>query len=115
MTNLRNRIQLIGHLGANPEMKNFDNSKKKAQFSLATTERYQIKDEWKEDTQWHRVIAWDRMADRVEQQLRKGSFVLVEGKLIHRSYEDNNGETQYITEVQAQSFIPLDKSTTEND
>src|SRR5690625_3748224 len=107
MSNLRNHVQLIGHLGANPEVKNFDNGGKVANFSLATSESYKVKDEWKEDTQWHRIVAWNRAADRVLDQLQKGSQVLIEGKLVHRSYEDKDGNTQYISEVQIQNFVCL--------
>ncbi len=109
MSNLRNHVQLIGHLGANPEVKNFDNGGKVAHFNMATSESYKVNDEWKEDTQWHKIVAWNGIADRVGNQLQKGSYVLVEGKLTHRSYENQSGQTQYITEVQIQNFLLLDK------
>lgn len=111
MSTLRNSVQLIGHLGVDPEVKNFDSGRKQVSMRMATTERYQSNGEWKEDTQWHRVVAWNRIADRAEQYLKKGSFILAEGKLTHRNYEDSNGQKHYITEVQLQNFILLDKKS----
>ena len=111
MSTLRNNVQLIGHLGADPEVKNFDSGRKQVIMRMATTERFRSNGEWKEDTQWHRVVTWNRTADRAEQQLKKGSFVLAEGKLTHRNYEDANGQKHYISEVQLQNFILLDKKS----
>ena len=111
MSTLRNSVQLIGHLGADPEVKNFDSGRKQVIMRMATTERFRSNGEWKEDTQWHRVVTWNRTADRAEQQLKKGSFVLAEGKLTYRNYEDANGQKHYITEVQLQNFILLDKKS----
>lgn len=108
MSNLRNRVQLIGHLGADPEVKSFDSGKKRAVMNVATSESYKVNNEWKEDTQWHRVVAWGTSAERAEKQLQKGSHVLIEGKLVHRSYEDKQGATKYISEVQVQNFECLD-------
>lgn len=108
MSNLRNSVQLIGHLGANPEVKNFDNGKKIVKMRIATRESYQINGEWKEETQWHHLVAWDSIADRAVGQLQKGDFLLIEGKLTHRSYENNKGEKGYITEVRIQNFISLE-------
>lgn len=114
MSNLRNKVQLIGHLGADPEVKNFDSGKKNVNIRLATNESYKVNNEWKEETQWHRLVAWDRIADRIEQNLQKGNFVLIEGKLTHRSYEDSKGESKYISQVQVNNFVLLDRKETEN-
>lgn len=111
MSTLRNNVQLIGHLGADPEVKNFDSGRKQVVMRIATTERFQSNGEWKEDTQWHRVVTWNRIADRAEQQLKKGSFVLAEGKLTHRNYDDANGQKHYVTEIQLQNFILLDRKS----
>jgi len=92
-------------------VKNFDSGRKQVIMRMATTERFRSNGEWKEDTQWHRVVTWNRIADRAEQQLKKGSFVLAEGKLTHRNYEDANGQKHYISEVQLQNFILLDKKS----
>lgn len=113
MSTLRNRVQLIGHLGVDPEVKTFDSGSRQVSMTIATNERYQQNGEWKEETQWHRLVAWNRVAERVEQQLRKGSFVLIEGKLTHRSFDNPQGEKRYITEVQVQNFVPLEKRPTD--
>lgn len=112
MNTLRNNVQLIGHLGANPEVKSLANGSKKATMRLATTERYQVNGEWKEETQWHFVIAWDRIAERLAQHLQKGSYVLIEGKLVHRTYVTAEGEQKYITEIQLRNYIQLDHKPT---
>lgn len=111
MSTLRNSVQLIGHLGTDPEVKNFDSGRKQVILKVATSERYQVNGEWKEDTQWHRIVTWSRTADRAEQYLKKGSFILAEGKLIYRNYEDSNGQKHFVAEVQLQNFILLDKKS----
>ncbi len=108
MSTLRNHVQLVGHLGADPEVKKFDNGNKLVHLRLATNESFKVKDEWKEKTQWHRLVAWARTADRAVEKLQKGSYVLVQGKLTHRQFEDQQGVTRYITEVSVQNFVPLD-------
>lgn len=114
MSTLRNSVQLIGHLGADPKVKNLENGSKNVTLNIATNESYKVKGEWKEETQWHRVVAWNRTADRAEEYLKKGSFVLIEGKLTHRNYEDSKGETRFITEVRAQNFILLDRKSSDD-
>ncbi len=108
MNALRNKVQLIGHLGANPEVKKLDGGKTIAKFSMATNETYKNqKGEKVEDTQWHNVVAWGKTAELMEQLLAKGKEVMVEGKLTSRSYEDKEGNKRYITEVVAQEFLLL--------
>lgn len=109
MNTLRNRVQLIGHLGAAPELKTTQNDKSFTTLRLATTDRFQHNGEWKEDTQWHRLILWNRMAERAAEQLKKGSFVALEGKISYGSYEDAQGITKYSTEIKVLNFITLDK------
>lgn len=111
MSTLRNRVQLIGHLGTDPEVKTFDSGSRQVSMTIATNESYQKNGEWKEETQWHRLVAWNRLSERAEQQLQKGSFVLIEGKLSHRSFDNAQGEKKYITEVQVQNFVLLEKKT----
>jgi len=82
MNNLRNKVQLIGHLGADPEIKTFDSGKKKVKLSLATSESYKsATGEKVEQTQWHNLIAWGKTADIAEKYLHKGSELAVDGKL----------------------------------
>lgn len=110
MSTLRNSVQLIGHLGMDPEAKTLNSGTKVANLRIATTERYKTRSgEWKEDTQWHQVTAWKELAEKVEKQLRKGSYIMIEGKLITSNYVDANGNKKYVTEIRANSFLPLDK------
>ncbi len=97
-----NKVQLTGNLGNNPEIKVFENGNKVARFSIATTEEYKTKTgEKAEDTQWHFISAWGKMAEHVEAELKKGSYVSIEGRLTTRNYVDKNGVKKYITEVVA--------------
>jgi single-strand DNA-binding protein len=106
MKSLRNSVQLIGWLGKDPEVKEF-NDRKKASFSIATTDTYKNqKGEKVEDTQWHTVVIWGKLAGIAEKYLKKGSEVAVEGKLVHRVYEAN-GEKRYITEINVNDFVML--------
>ena len=100
MNNLKNKVQLIGNLGMNPEIKTLDSGKKLAKFSIATNESYKnAKGEKIEDTQWHNLIAWGKTADIIEKYLEKGNEVAIEGKLTNRSYDDKDGNKRYITEI----------------
>ena len=110
MNALRNKVQLIGNLGQDPEIVNLDNGGKLAKFSVATNEIYKnSKGEKVTDTQWHNVVAWGKTAEIVENYLAKGNEVAVEGKLIHRSYENKEGEKRYITEVVCNELLMLGK------
>ena len=100
MSTLRNKVQLIGHVGNDPEIKTFDGGKKLAKLNVATNESYKNdKGEKVEETQWHNLIAWGKTADIIEKYVTKGKEVAIEGKLTHRSYDDKNGEKRYVTEV----------------
>jgi len=106
MKSLRNSVQLIGRLGKDPEVKDL-NDKKKASFSIATTDTYKNqKGEKVEDTQWHHIVVWGKMAEVAEKYLKKGNEVAVEGKLVHRVYEAN-GEKRFITEINVNDFVML--------
>lgn len=106
MKSLRNSVQLIGRLGKDPEVKSFNNSKK-ASFSIATTDSYKNqKGEKIEDTQWHNIVIWGKLAGVAEKYLKKGQEVAIEGKLIHRAYE-TNGEKKYITEINVNDLLML--------
>ena len=110
MNALRNRVQLIGNLGSNPEIKKFESGKVVARINIATTEKY--KDDsgkWVTDTQWHHVSAWGTLANTVEKYLKKGSEVAIEGKLVYRNYENKEGKKQYITEIVANEVLMLGK------
>jgi len=110
MSTLRNKVQLIGHVGNDPEIKTFDGGKKLAKLNVATNESYKNdKGEKVEETQWHSLIAWGKTADIIEKYVVKGKEIGIEGKLTHRSYEDKNGEKRYVTEVVIDELLMLGK------
>ena len=106
MNALRNKVQLIGNLGMNPEVKTLDGGKKLAKMSIATNESYKnAKGERVTETQWHNLIAWGKTAEIIEKLLKKGSEVAVEGKLINRNYTDKEGIKRYITEIEVHELL----------
>ncbi|MDE2103009.1 MAG: single-stranded DNA-binding protein [Patescibacteria group bacterium] len=102
-----NRVTLLGHLGQDAEVKHTPSGVAVANFSLATSRRWKDKnsDEWKEETDWHKIVAW--RVENLANYLLKGKPVLVEGRLQTRSYEDKAGEKRYVTEVVAENIILL--------
>ncbi len=109
---IKNKVQLIGRLGNAPEVKKTGTGKKMAQFSIATIESYRnAKGEKVTETQWHRIIAWGKIAEVVEKHLEKGKEVAIEGKLVNRNYVDKAGVKKYITEVLVTELLLLDKKT----
>ena len=107
---LKNKVQLIGNLGNAPEIKTTETGKKYARMSMATNEHYKnAQGEKVTETQWHNLVAWGKVADLAEQYLAKGSELAIEGKLTHRDYTDNAGVKKYITEVQVNEILLLDK------
>jgi single-strand DNA-binding protein len=105
---LRNKVQLIGNLGADPEIKTLESGTKMARFNMATNEAYRnSKGEKVTDTQWHQVVAWGKSAELAEKYLFKGSEVAIEGKLVNRVYSTKEGDKKYITEVQLNEMLLL--------
>jgi single-strand DNA-binding protein len=112
MTSLRNSVQLIGRLGKDPETTNFDSGKMKVRFSLATSESYRNSNGEKvEETQWHNIVCWNGTAKIAADYLKKGKEIALEGKLTNRSWEDNDGQKHYITEVIANQILLLDRKS----
>jgi single-strand DNA-binding protein len=110
MNTLRNKVQLIGNLGNDPEIINLESGKTLAKFSIATNESYtNNKGEKITDTQWHNIIAWGKTAQIIEKYVGKGKEVAIEGKLTNRSYETKNGEKRYITEIVCNELMMLGK------
>jgi len=108
MNSLRNKVQLIGNLGQDPEIRTFDNGKAVARFSLATTDSYRDAEGKKvTETQWHNLIAWGNLAKIIQKYLIKGSEVAVEGKLTHRTFEDKEGKKRHFTEVVLTDMVML--------
>ena len=108
MNTLRNKVQLIGNLGNDPEVISLESGKKLAKFSIATNETYKnAKGEKITDTQWHNVVAWNKTAEIIENYVTKGNEIAIEGKLTSRSYEDKEGNKRYITEVVCSEVLLL--------
>jgi len=106
-----NRVQLIGHLGKEPESRFTPNGKQVTHFSLAVTQRRKSGSETREYTEWVNVEAWGRLGEVAQQYLKKGSLVYVEGRLKTDKYEDKAGETRYFSKVVAQLMQFLDKKS----
>jgi single-strand DNA-binding protein len=104
-----NKVILVGNLGKDPEVKYTPSGTPVAKFSLATNERYKDKSgEWQDRTEWHNVIAWQRLAEIVGEYLQKGSKVYIEGRLQTSNWEDRqNGEKKYRTEIVARDLVML--------
>ncbi len=110
MNTLRNKVQLIGNLGNDPEIVNLESGKMLAKFALATNESYKnAQGEKVTNTQWHTIVAWGKTAEIVEKFVTKGKEVAIEGKLTSRTYETKEGEKRYITEVVCNELLMLGK------
>jgi len=108
MNKIQNRVKLIGHLGANPEIRSLESGRKVANFRIATNSVYtNEKGERKEDTQWHPIVAWGKLAEISEEHLTKGKKVAIEGKLVHRTYETKDGDKRYVTEILCDELMML--------
>lgn len=107
---MQNKVQLIGHVGQEPEIKNLEGGKKLAILSLATNEVYYKENGDKvEKTEWHRITAWGKTAEIIEKYVTKGKEVAIDGKLTTRSYDDKDGIKRYITEIVANEILLLGK------
>lgn len=105
MNTLKNKVHLVGNLGFDPEVREIAKGRKVARISVATNDSYRnAAGEKVTDTQWHTVVAWGQTAEMVERLLRKGSPLILEGRLVHRSYEAKDGSKRYITEVVMNNF-----------
>ena len=102
MNKLSNKVQLIGHLGQDPEIVKFDDGNQLAKFTVATNEVYKnAQGEKVTDTQWHNVVMRGKLSEIAEEFLSKGKQVVIEGKLVHRSYENKEKEKRFVTEIHA--------------
>lgn len=107
---MKNSVQLIGHVGQEPEIKNLEGGKKLANISIATNEVYYRENGDKvEQTQWHRVTAWGKTADIIERFVTKGKEIAIEGKLTHKSYEDKDGIKRFVSQVFAKEILLISK------
>jgi single-strand DNA-binding protein len=107
---IKNHVQLVGRLGANPEVKVLENGNKLARFSIAVTETYTTKaGEKVTDVQWHSIIAWGNLAGIAERILQKGTQVTIDGKLFNRSYTNKEGIKRTLTEIVANELFVFHK------
>ncbi len=110
MNTLKNKVQLIGRLGAAPEVRTLQNGSKVANMRLATNEyKRGANGEKIENTQWHSLVAWGSEAEVAEKYLQKGAEILIEGKLHYREYTDKNGNQRQVTEIEVAHLLMLDK------
>lgn len=106
MNMIRNNVQLVGNLGQNPDVKQFDSGKKVAHFSIACTESHTDKEGKKiETTQWFRATAWEGLATIAEKYLVKGKQVAIAGKLVNKTWKDKDGKDCYSTEINVSDIL----------
>ncbi len=104
-----NKVLLIGNLGRDPELKTTPSGANVATFTLATNRRWKDKNgEWQDETQWHNLVAWGPQAETIGSYLKKGSRLFVEGRLTHRSWDGQDGQKHYTTEVIVENYVFLD-------
>jgi single-strand DNA-binding protein len=115
MNSLKNRVQLIGRLGQDPETKTTESGKKVTHFTLATDDGYKNTEGQKvNETTWHNIVAWNGLADLADKYLKKGRQVAVEGRIVYRTYEDKKGTTRYITEIVLNDLLFLNDGKGKN-
>jgi len=100
-----NKVMLIGNVGKDPETRMTTTGTKKVSFSLATSQKYKDSaGEYKEKTQWHNIVFWGKLGDLVERMVLKGSSLFIEGEVTYRKWEDQNGVSKTITEINGNNF-----------
>ena len=116
MNALRNKVQLIGRLGQDPEIRTLESGKKVAHFNLATNESYKNADGAKVDeTTWHSIVAWNGLAEITSKFLAKGREVCIEGRINYRTYTDKNGNQKNVTEIVATDLVMLNSGSRSRD
>lgn len=110
--NVKNSIQIVGHVGKDIILTSFENGNKKAIAIVATNEIYTEKNGEKvKQTVWHKVIAWGKKADELALSIKKGTKVAIHGKLANKTYTDSKGTTRCVTEIVATEFYKIEKAT----
>lgn len=108
---LRNRVSLIGNLGQDPQIRDLENGKKVANFTVATNQGFRNAEGQKvQETTWHNIVAWNGLAETAAKYLRKGREVALEGRIAYRTYEDKQGVTRYVTEIVLSDILFLQSS-----
>ncbi|WP_343564997.1 single-stranded DNA-binding protein [Sphingobacterium sp.] len=116
MSTLRNKVQLIGHLGNDPVIKTTSTGTIYSVLRLATNDLFKNKaGEWVEEVQWHTLVVWGKQNNTIEKKCSRGTKLMVEGKLTYRNYETADGEKRYITEIKVDSFLILSDQTSSNE
>jgi single-strand DNA-binding protein len=113
MQALKNSVQLIGNLGQDVQIINFESGSKKANITLATTDYYKNKNgEMEKQTQWHRLVAWGPKAELMAKLLQKGSKVAISGSIEYKNFTDKNGTERFMTEIKVIDFLKFNKIST---
>ena len=94
-----NKCILVGNLGSDPDVRYTPKGTAVVNFTIATTEKYKQDDEWREKTEWHRIVAFGKLGEICGEYLSKGSKVYIEGRIQTRKWEDKDGNTRYTTEI----------------
>ena len=110
-----NKIILIGNVGRDPEIKALASGKKCATFSLATTKRWKSNGEQQERTEWHNIVAWEKLADTLAMFVSKGTKIAIEGELIYRQWDDKDGNKRTTAEIVAQNFEFVESKKKQDD
>lgn len=104
-----NKAIIIGRLGADPDFRITPGDQRVANFNVATNRVWKDKEgNFQEETEWHRIVVWNRLADRAKEYIKKGHRVYVEGRIVTRSWQDQNGQTKYTTEIVANDLQMLE-------
>lgn len=110
MSTLRNKVNLIGRIGQKPELQNVQGGYQLTRFSVATRESFKDKSgTWQDNTQWHTITAWGKLAENIVRLLDKGNEIALEGKLVNKQYESKSGEKRYATEIELNEYMLLSK------
>ncbi len=100
-----NKVQLLGNVTKDPEVKYTNNGTAVVNVDVATNRSYKHNDEWKKETDYHKVVLWSKLAEQVERYIKKGTRVIIEGRLTTRTYEDKEGNKKYVTEIVASDLV----------
>ncbi|MEI2275370.1 single-stranded DNA-binding protein [Sphingobacterium sp. ML3W] len=116
MSTLRNKVQLIGHLGNDPIIRTTSTGTNYSVLRLATNDLFKNKaGEWVEEVQWHTLVVWGKQNNTIEKKCSRGTKLMVEGKLTYRNYENADGAKRYLTEIKVDSFLILSDQTCSNE
>lgn len=103
-----NKAMLIGNVGQDPEIRTIPSGARVAQFSVATSRRWNDKSgQQQEKTEWHRIVVWEKLVEIIERYVKKGDRIYVEGEIEYRQYQDKDGVTKYMTEIRARDVVLL--------